>query len=70
MHTHSLSETYELLNKNKEQIVNMKPMYLDTEELVTNRARASSRDWMYARTYFSLVSETHYFKDGEEHGIS
>ena len=22
---------------------------------------------MYAKTYFSLVSETHYFDDGEEH---
>ena len=69
-YTQSYPETYELLNKHKKEIISMKPMYLDTEELVTNRARASSRDsWMYARTYFSLVSETHYFKDGEEHGI-
>ena len=51
MHTH-LSRDLRIAKQNKEQIVNMKPMYLDTEELVTNRARASSRDqWMYARTF-------------------
>ena len=69
-YTRDFPETYKLLNANKKDIVSMKPLYLDTEELVTNRARASSRDsWMYAKTYFSLVSETHYFDDGEEHGV-
>ena len=48
----------------------MPPLYLDHKELVTNRAEFLAQDdWMYAETYFSLVSETHYFERDEEHGI-
>ena len=58
------------LAKHHHAIVNMPPMYLDTKELVTNRAKFSSRNsWMYANTYFSLVSETHYFSDEEVYDI-
>lgn len=58
------------LSKHRDEIINMPPLYLDTEELVTNRAKFSHRNgWMYSSTYFSLVSETHYFKDEDTYDI-
>lgn len=54
----------------KKELNEMPPMYLDHKELVTNRAEfVADDDWMYAETYFSLVSETHYFERDDEHGI-
>ena len=54
----------------KDELVNMPPKYIDHKELVTNRAEfIATDDWMYAETYFSLVSETHYFESDDEHGI-
>ena len=58
------------LDNMKKELERMPPMYLDHKELVTNRAEFLAQDdWMYADTYFSLVSETHYFERDEEHGI-
>ncbi len=58
------------LDNMKVELQNMPPLYLDHKELVTNRAEfLAEDDWMYAETYFSLVSETHYFERDEEHGI-
>lgn len=54
----SLFEQYE------SQIVNLKNLYIDTDDLVTNRARLDNdTDELYNNTYFSLVSETNYFTD-------
>lgn len=54
----------------EDELVNMPPKYIDHKELVTNRADfIESDDWMYAETYFSLVSETHYLQGDDEHGI-
>lgn len=58
------------LDNMKKELESMPPMYLDHKELVTNRAEfIADDDWMYAETYFSLVSETHYFEQDDEHGI-
>lgn len=58
------------LDNMKKELERMPPLYLDHKELVTNRAEfIAEDDWMYAETYFSLVSETHYFKHDEENGI-
>lgn len=50
----------EILKRN-EKIKDSLPMYLDTEDLVTNRAEqtASTNDY-YLNTYFSVVNETTY----------
>ena len=58
------------LDNMKKELLAMPPLYLDHKELITNRADMTAQDdWMYAETYFSLVSETHYFKRDDEHGI-
>lgn len=45
-----------------ESIKNMPPLYLDTDELHTNRAELDiSTDKFYADSYFSLVSETTFY---------
>lgn len=61
---------FEYLSAYKNKIINMPPRYLDTDELVTNRAKMEGTEgWMYANTYFSLVSETHYFDHMQEHSV-
>jgi hypothetical protein len=49
-----------ILERNKD-VVDTTPLYLDTEDLVTNRAEheTSINDY-YARTYFSVINETTY----------
>jgi hypothetical protein len=49
-----------ILERNKD-VVDTPPLYLDTEDLVTNRAEheTSINDY-YARTYFSVINETTY----------
>lgn len=60
----------EYLSAYKHKIQNMPPRYLDTDELVTNRAKIEGNEgWMYADTYFSLVSETHFFDHMPEHSV-
>lgn len=56
------SEATELLAANKDNIVNLPPLYLDTEDLVTNRAELTdSTNEYYNNTYFSVVPETIFF---------
>lgn len=48
----------------KEELLKMPPMYLDTQDLVTNRAMIEPGDsinYFYENTYFSLISETNYY---------
>jgi|TARA_R110001606_G_C15402591_1_gene653330 hypothetical protein len=46
----------------KNMIQNLKPMYLDTEDLATNRARFTWRPgYLYAQSLVSVVTETNYF---------
>jgi hypothetical protein len=62
-------ELYQLFVSNKESICNLPDMYLDTTNLVSpNRARIKLPDVqytdtlkLYQNTYFSIVSETHFF---------
>lgn len=52
----------DILNKNEHQIVKLPPMYIDTSDLLTNRARLDdSTDYLYASTYFSVVTETNFY---------
>lgn len=49
-----------ILDRNAD-VINTKPMYLDTEDLVTNRAiHEVSVNNYYSKTYFSLINETTY----------
>lgn len=53
-------EILEILRRN-EDVKKLTPMYLDTEDLVTNRAaHQTSTDQYYLDTYFSLITETTY----------
>jgi len=55
-------EIVNLLKNNEQQILNMPNLYIDTNDLVTNRAILdSSTDYLYENTYFSVVSETNYY---------
>jgi len=54
----------EILLAHKEKILNLPPMYIDNNDLVTNRSfLETSSDQFYEDTYFSLVSETNYYTD-------
>lgn len=53
-------ELTEIVNRN-EDIKNMGSLYLDTTDLITNRAdHQDSTDQYYTNTYFSVVNETTY----------
>lgn len=53
-------ELIEIFNKNID-VKNLPPMYLDTTDLVTNRAEQTrSTDQYYLNSYFSIVNETTY----------
>lgn len=57
---HDNNKILDILNRNQD-IKNFPPMYLDTKDLVTNRAeQTNSTDKYYLETYFSLVNETTY----------
>jgi len=46
----------------EENIRNLPPLYLDTNDLVTNRAVLEDiSDYLYADSYFSVVTETNFF---------
>lgn len=54
------AELIEIIKRN-ESIKELPPMYLDTTDLVTNRAEhQTSTDKYYTNTYFSVVNETTY----------
>jgi hypothetical protein len=58
----SVPELTELLETHKEQIINLPPMYIDTLELVENKADPlPSTDKYYSSTYFSIVNETNFY---------
>lgn len=53
-------EMIEIFSRN-EDVKNLPPMYLDTTDLVTNRAeQTDSTDQYYLNSYFSVVNETTY----------
>lgn len=53
----------EALERNREKILNIPPLYLDTEDLHINRATLTSdTDYYYENSYFSVVTETTFFK--------
>ena len=55
-------EITELLTKHESDIINMPPMYLDTDELVENRAILEKRSFnLYRDTLVSVVSETTFY---------
>jgi hypothetical protein len=56
------AEIIDLLTVHKDRIVEIPPMYLDTNDLVTNRAELTqSTDYLYMDTYFSVITETNYY---------
>lgn len=58
----SCPEIIELLEKNKEKILSTPRLYLDTNDLMVNRAdQGPETDKFYNETYFSVVSETNYY---------
>ncbi len=60
-------ELREKLRARKDEIKALPDMYLDTKDLVTNRAGLDLKDhYLYEETYFSLVSETNYYETDDE----
>jgi hypothetical protein len=58
-----IPEIYDILNRNKASIENLGNLYLDTEDLHINQVAVNNNlDFYYCNTYFSVVSETNYFK--------
>jgi hypothetical protein len=55
---------YELFKTNRDRLENIPDMFLDTPELYVNQVQVDNNlDYHYENTYFSIVSETNYFKD-------
>lgn len=55
-------EITDIVSANEVGIKNLPPMYLDTDELVINKARLEdTSEYLYEETYFSVVSETNYY---------
>lgn len=53
-----------MFTQNEEKILSIGNLYIDTDDLVTNRAWLDNdTDYLYNNTYFSLVSETNYYSD-------
>ena len=51
-----------LLKNNENEILNLPGLYIDTDELINNRAEfVNSTNYLYEDTYFSVVSETNYY---------
>lgn len=52
----------EILNQYEQQIINLPPLYIDSVDLVTNRACLDeTTDYLYSSTYFSVVTETNFY---------
>ena len=59
---HEFPQILEPITEHKGEIINLPPLYLDTEDLVTNRAMLSDETgYLYENTYFSLVAETNFY---------
>jgi len=51
---------------NKEQLLSLKPLYVDTNDLKTNRVSLEANTLKYYMdTYFSVVNETNFYTTGE-----
>jgi len=62
MSHHHNTDVARILECNKDESYAIPPMYLDTDELMTNRANVeNSTDYLYEATYFSVVSETNFY---------
>jgi hypothetical protein len=63
-HIHSNNKIIKKILDNNKDIQKLPPMYLDTEDLVTNRAEHETTiaDY-YVETYFSIVNETTYYEN-------
>ena len=60
-------ELHQKLMYRMDEIKALPDMYLDTTDLVTNKARLHYTDnYLYEETYFSLVSETNYYETDDE----
>lgn len=63
VHYRNHSAVNEIINRNSD-ICNIPDLYLDTKDLVTNRAEhQSSINDYYEQTYFSVITETTYHED-------
>lgn len=57
-------EMFDLLDKHENEILNMPDLYVDYQDLVTNRAwHDNDTDHLYNDTLFSVITETFYFND-------
>lgn len=67
MDTHA--EALELLrNVEEEMITSFPELYLDSDDLITNRALLdASTNYLYNETYFSVVTETFFFRKERPH---
>jgi len=55
-------ELYQLLKSHEQELLNLPPLYLDTDELVNNRADfEKSSLYLYENSLVSLVNETNYY---------
>lgn len=55
-------ELYDLILSKKDDILNTPDLYLDTEDLVTNRAEiGNSLNEFYKESFFSVVTETNFY---------
>lgn len=62
-------KVYQMLKEKEKEICALPRLYVDTEDLVTNRAWLDNdTDHWYNETYFSLVSETMYWQDRKHDG--
>lgn len=69
---YTYTKVLEMLKQVKDQLVNLPPLYLDTEDLVTNRAALDCGSAKFYRdSYVSLVAETNFYTthEGFEPGI-
>lgn len=58
------TELYTLLTENKDKLESIPTMYLDTPNLHINQVQVNNGlDDFYENSYFSIVSETNYFKE-------
>ena len=56
----------ELYEKHEQEIVNLPPLYLDTNNLVDNRPDLDwTTNYLYEETYFTVVSETNFYVNTE-----
>jgi hypothetical protein len=58
---HAYPSIQKLLVTNQHKVLNLGDLYIDTNDLITNRAALDSKtNWMYEQTHFSVITETNY----------